>query len=199
MPLATDKTGILTPIQSTGNANDCSITIPSDSGPVVIVLNNLPEIADSKSASYADEGIIGRAMPLKTYSHSENRVISTKLTFFTIQPGDYTTPGTTDYNLAALRALESAVYPRDPSSNNSLAANGLPYSPPPVCSIQCGQLLGNQPLCAVLTRYSVDFPTDVAWDEATLLPYKFTVDCEWHVVYTNSNLPGSDRILGTGR
>jgi hypothetical protein len=156
-----------------------------------ITLNNLPEISDSKSAAYNDEPIIGRSIPLKTYSHSENRVISTKLHFFIIKKEDAKT------NLRNLRLLESAVYPQE----------GGPYKPPQVCQIQCGSLLatsggetqGPLPVCVVLLSYNVTFPTDVAWDKETYCPYKFDVDCQWQVVYAVDDIPWNTNIINRGR
>ena len=55
-------------------------------------MNNLPEISDGKSAAYNDEPIMGRAFPLKTYSHSENRSISMTLHFYAIKKADLQDP-----------------------------------------------------------------------------------------------------------
>jgi hypothetical protein len=168
------------------NISDCYIFIPNFGR---IRLNNLPEISDSKSASYNDEPIIGRSFPLKTYSHSENRVIAMQLHFFVINRNDIA------LNLRYLRALESAVYPRDQQSG----ANA-PFVPPPVCRLKCGNLLADkEEVCCVLKSYSVKFPTDVAWDEDDYLPHKFDVDTNWEVVYRSSDLPGQGRIIRTGR
>lgn len=179
MTLATDGNSDLIPI------DDCVVTIP---GGKPIVLNNLPDLSDSKSAVYNDEAIIGRAIPIKTYSHSENRIISTKLHFFIRKKADAKT------NLNSLRLIQSAVYPQDPN-------NGAEYLPPPVCRIKCGELFSTDegPLCVVLLSYNVTFPTDVAWDRETMCPYKFDVDCQWQVVYSTGDLPNSDRILKSGR
>ena len=35
----------------------------------IVYMNTLPDISDSKSASYADESAIGRTMPFKTYQY----------------------------------------------------------------------------------------------------------------------------------
>jgi hypothetical protein len=177
MPKATTPSGDLI------NLDDCGILIPNFG---ILRLHALPDISDSKSASYADEPIIGRAFPLKTYSHSENRQISMTLHMFVRKQGDIST------NLLSLRALESAVYPREGTS-------GAPFIPPPVCQIKCGELLASEPLCVILKSYSVKFPTDVAWDEETYCPYKFDIDTTWEVVYKSSDLPGQSRILAVGR
>jgi hypothetical protein len=110
-------------------------------------------------------------------------------------------------NIRALRLIESAVYPMDDKR--------FPYRPPPVCRIECGQLLGGaangedrMPLCVILKSYSVQFPTDVPWDNgirggvmsnqaigsATFLPYKFDLTCNWEAVYPSDDLPGQERI-----
>lgn len=177
MPKATRPGGPLIPI------TDCQIEIP---GYGSIVMNNLPDISDSKSASYNDESVPGRSTTMKTFSHSENRTISWTIHFFTVQASDVSE------NLQAMRALESAVYPRE-------GTGGASYLPPPICRLQCGSLLASgQPICAVLKSYSVKFPTDVSWDKDTYLPYKFDVDTQWEVVYTSSDLPGQDRIISSG-
>ena len=60
---------------------NCYIIVP---GAGTITLNNLPDISDSKSAAYDDEPIMGRAFPLKTYSHSENRSTSFTIHLFNL-------------------------------------------------------------------------------------------------------------------
>jgi hypothetical protein len=180
MTKATGPTGLLKDLPN------CYVDIPNYGK---INLNNLPEISDSKSAAYNDETAIGRSQPLKTYSHSDNRVISMQLKFYVGKQEDINT------NLNHLRALESAVYPRDQVGG---AANA-PFVPPPICRIRCGKLLAEDELCCVLQSYSVKFPTDVAWDETFYLPYKFDVDTSWQTVYKSSDLPGQGRILNSGR
>jgi len=160
---------------------NCYIDVPNFQK---IKMKALPELSDSKSASYNDESIMGRAFPLKTYSHSENRAISMTVHFYTIQEKDK------DENLRAMRALESAVYPRE--------QNGMPFVPPVVCKIKCGKLLADEDLCVVLKSYSVKFPTDVVWDTTTYLPYKFDVETTWEVVYKSTDLPGQKKILQSG-
>jgi hypothetical protein len=157
----------------------------SPTPPGAIVMTNLPDLSDAKSASYNDEPIMGRTMPMKTYSHSENRSISLTIHFAATNQDDLS------QNLNDLRALESCVYPRT-------ATSGLPFVPPPVCQIKCGQLLGKSALCVVLKSYSIKFPTDVPWDDITYVPYKFDVDTQWDVVYDTANLPGQERILQLG-
>jgi hypothetical protein len=179
MPKATLQGGPLVEISK------CYIWIPNHGS---IILNNLPDITDGKSAAYNDEPVIGRAMPLKTYSHSENRSISMQLHFFVTQANDVID------NLNDLRALESAVYPRDESSG----ANA-PFVPPPICRIRCGQLLASKDICCILKSYSVKFDPNVVWDEKFFTPYKFDVDTQWEVVYKSADLPGQGRILFTGR
>lgn len=166
------------------NITNCSITIPNGGK---IILNNLPDISDSKSAVYNSEAIIGRSFPLYTYSHSADRTINMVLHFFIVNKGDGLK------NINYLRMIQSAVYPRDGSSS------GTPYQPPPICQIQCGKLLGEQPLCVVLQSYSVKFPPEVAWDEETYCPFRFDVDTSWLTVYTSVDLPNQDRIVSSGR
>jgi hypothetical protein len=157
----------------------CKITITGHT----INLRILPEISDTKKATYADQTIIGRSFPIKTYSHSDNRVITMKLHFLVVKKSDI------QKNIDDLRAIESATYPR----------KGDPYLPPPVCKINCGKMLGEQALCVVLENYNVSFPTNVAWDKDTLCPYYFQVSTTWHVVYSSSSLPNQDKIMMAGR
>jgi hypothetical protein len=170
------NSGSLNPI------NQCKLTISGTD----IVMNNLPEISDTKSANYNNEGIIGRSFPFYTYYYSGDRVINIQIHFFIVEKGD------AQKNLNYLRLIQSAAYPR-------AGSGGAPFSPPEVCSFQCGQLLGNQPLCLILTSYSVKFPTEVAWDENLLVPFRFDVDTSWLTVYTSSDLPNNSRIISSGR
>lgn len=167
---------------------DCTIKIPGGNTSVagsdlIIELNNLPDISDGKSAVYNGESIIGRSFPLYTYSHSAERTISMQLHFFIVDPNDGVK------NLNYLRAIQSAVYPRNGKQSQT------PYQPPPVCKIKCGSLLDNDELCCILQSYSVKFPTEVAWDEATYCPYRFDVDTSWLVVYNTTSLPFQEDIL----
>lgn len=162
---------------------NCYIYVP---GFRKIVMDNLPDISDGKSAQYTPTTIIGRSTPLTTYSHSETRNISWGMHLFVKSAGDVTG------NLEILRVLESCVYPRN---NNGPG----PYSPPVICKIKCGNLLsvGNS-LCVVLRSYSVKFPTDVAWDAGSCTPYKIDIDLSFEVVYSSMDLPGADRIVNSG-
>lgn len=168
----------------------CRITISGKD----IVLKIRPEISDTKKATFADATIIGRSAPIKTYSHSDNRVITMKLHFLVVEEDDI------EKNIRDLWLLESAVYPRHGGSSNGDA----PFLPPPICKLNCGQALGSEPLCCVLENYSVTFPTNVACDPDTLLPYYFEVTTSWHVVYTTSGgsnrsqLPNQERIMNQG-
>ena len=159
-----------------------------------VTLNNLPDLSDTKSAIYNNEGIIGRSFPLYTYSHSGDRQINMQLHFFATEQSDISK------NVQDLRAIQSAVYPREGTS-------GAPYKPPPVCRIQCGQLLSGNPqrdepqddLCVVLQSYSVKFPTEVAWEENFYVPYRFDVETSWLTVYSSEDLPFQEQIYTTGR
>jgi len=176
MPTATDKTCKLKPI-------DCTITVPGagDLQPRI-----LPEVTDSKSATYNDEPIIGRSFPVKTYSHSDNRSIGMKWHIVIVDEE------TKSEAIRQLKAFQSCVYPIDGQGQT-------PYEPPSICTIDCGEILsagsGGATLCVVLKSYSVSYPTDVAWDEDDLIPYKFDIDLQWDVVYATSDLPGSDKII----
>ena len=199
---ATNK-GVLNPIP------DCYIIVPIRGAPATITpgetpgkieLTALPDISDGKSANYSSEDIIGRTAPLYTYSHSGDRSIGMQLHFHVVQEGD------AQRNLGYLRLIESAVYPRE-----GAAGSGAPFRPPVICKLRCGDLLSTREepeLCAILTSYSVKFPTEVAWENTEnpfvnleggqYCPYKFDVDTSWIVVYTNPELPFADRIVQTG-
>lgn len=184
---ATDAKGVLQ--QITG----CSISIPTANGQYLLIPRILPEITDSKSASYTDEIVIGRSTPIKTYSHSDNRVFSIKWKFLLVDDV------TKNEAINGLKAIQSCVYPYNST------AKSAPYGPPAICTLTFGRLFatGNtKSACAILKRYSVSYPTDVAWDgddnaqaPATFLPYKFDVDMEWEVVYASVNLPGREKII----
>lgn len=184
MPAATTIGGALVAIPN------CYIKIPRPPGPWIeseftLQFKILPEISDSKSASYSDEPVMGRSSPVKTYSHSDNRQITMLIHMMVTSPEDLS------YNLEALRAVQSAVYPRHGMNS--------PFVPPPVCRIKCGRLLAETDLCVVLKNYNVKFPTEVAWDEDSFVPFKFDIDTSWEVVYKSSDLPGSERIFQVGR
>lgn len=172
---STTKFGKLLPIP------ECTIDIDG----AIIDLYILPDISDSKGASYADETIIGRSFPVKTYSHSENRAISMELHFMALKKDDI------EKNLNYLKLIQSATYPRN-------GTGGSPYLPPPLCQIKCGRLLGDDGVCCILKNYSVKFDPQMVWDNETLLPYKFDVSTSWEVVYASSDLPGQEMIMDTG-
>jgi hypothetical protein len=159
-----------------------------------VKMNNLPDISDTKNAIYNPEGIIGRSFPLYTYSHSGDRSLNIQIHFFAVDPEDV------QDNIQDLRAIQSAVYPRE-------GIGGAPYRPPAICRISCGSLLagnpnsssGPEPLCCSLQSYSVKFPTEVAWEESTYMPYRFDVDTSWLTVYTSDKLPFASRIYKSGR
>jgi hypothetical protein len=174
MAKATDAAGNLNTIRK------CVIKIPKIGQ---ILMDNLPDISDSKSASYTDEVAIGRSSPFKNYSHSDNRTIAWTCHFIIQQAGD------DERFLEYLRMLEACTYP---FINDT---GGAPYAPPPICQIQCGRLLGENPLCAILKSYSVKFDTSVPWAENSLMPYKTDVDLQFDVVYNQSELPGADTIM----
>lgn len=175
---------------------DCQIVIPgagptnpynsSRRDPGIIKMNNLPDISEGKSAVYNNESIMGRSFPLYTYSHSSDRTISIQIHLFITKPGDGRR------NLNYLRMIQSATYPREKQG-------GASYLPPPVCTIKCGNLLADQPLCVLLQSYNVKFPPDVAWEEETYCPYKFDIDTSWLVVYSSDDLPDQSRIVESGR
>lgn len=194
MPAATRYGGALNPIKNCYliiPCEECRVTTESGGSRSLkefeLRFKVLPDISDSKSVSYNDETVIGRASPLKTYSQSDNRTISMQIHMVVSSEEDV------EYNLQALRAIQSAAYPRN-------GAQGEPFIPPPICRLKCGKLLSSdQDLCVILKNYSVKFPTEVAWDEETFVPFKFDIDTSWDVVYKSAELPGQDRIFNSGR
>lgn len=177
----------LTRIGGDQPSSQCYIKV----GGTTLYMNILPEITDSKSAAYSDEPGIGRTMPFKSYSNSENRSISWTA-HFVLQDDvyDMTNPTSERAIFEYLKTLESAVYPRDSESSS--------YRPPPICELRCGQLLSSpyRPLHAVMRNYSVRFDTAVPWRDGSLLPYKLDVEMNFDVVYDQTNLPGQEKILG---
>lgn len=190
MPAATIRGGALKSIPG------CWIIIPCEkcergdyvkNNEFTLSFKVLPEISDTKSVTYNDESVIGRASPIKTYAQSDNRTLSVTIHMIVSTSEDI------PYNIAALRAIQSAAYPRK-------GENGAPFIPPPICRMKCGDLLSDgQELCVILKNYSVKFPTEVAWDEETFVPYKFDIETSWDVVYKSAELPGQDRIFQSGR
>ena len=192
-PKATDRQGQLNEIK------DCSLVIPgtqfSGGG---IRFHTLPIISDSKGAKWNDDPVMGRATPLTTYSHSDIRIITVDIPLIATNDGSAITPGSFLYNKAILKAIESAAYPRGPTA-------GFPYVPPPICKFRCGQLLtgtqagDKESLCVVLDNYNVKFDTNVPFDPATLIPFKFNISTKWRVVYQSDYLPNQNRIWKIGK
>ena len=187
------QTGSLNPL--TSKYGKCRITFGKDyygeettSSLRTIVFDNLPDISDTKSTVYNNEGVIGRSLPLYTYSHSGDRNINIQMHFFVVDEADEWR------NLHNLRLIQSAAYPQKGDGQ-------LPYKPPQICKIRCGELLAaeGEPICAALQSYSVRFPTEVAWSEDNFCPYRFDVDTSWLVVYSSEDLPYSSRIIWEGR
>lgn len=162
---------------------DCYIEIPIGDVVKTIYLNNLPEITIAKTSQFNDEVVQGRATPIKTYSHSDNKVITMQLHLISNSANEMRN------NIENLRALESALYPR-----SGLGMN-LAYRPPPVCFIKCGEIFGKSGICVLLTSFSARMPTDLVWDRTTLLPRKVDVDLQWHAVYKPNNLPNQEKIF----
>lgn len=180
---ATNSTGNLNFLTDLQGSRECYIRAKIGDQTKEVVMYILPDISDSKQASYADETGIGRSAPLKIFSHSETRTISWTAHFHSA------TKKMSGQNMENLRIIEALVYPDDA---RTLAG------PPPIARIKCGNLLGVTELCAVLKSYTVKFPTDVAWDPDTFLPIKFDVDMSFEVVYETISLPGATKILNFG-
>lgn len=149
-----------------------------------IKMKILPDVSDSKQATYSDMTAIGRSSPMKSYSHSDNRTISWTVHFMVTQEQDKLE---ISENIAM---LQSAVYPK--GKNDEL------YSPPPLCKIKCGggsEELGSKEMCTILKSYSLKFPTDVAWDDELYLPYKLDMELQFEVVYNTDEFPYAEDIF----
>lgn len=178
---ATLPSGVLVPIP------DCFIDIPDLS--ITIPMKILPDISDGKSATYSDESGIGRSMPFKSYTNSDNRSIGWTIHWVICKDGDQ------ENIIEWMRALEACVYPQDGDGR------ATPYAPPPICKLQCGELLSSKdagPICAVLKSYSIKYDPSVPWDEESLLPYKLDIDLQFDVIYNQAELPGAMKILESG-
>lgn len=151
---------------------------------ITIRFKILPEITDGKRTSFIGEPIQGRTSPLKTYSHSEERIVNITMHFILAGEDD------AELHLEYLRWIQSAVYPRE--RENFL------YLPPPVCEFKCGALLGEEPLTIVLQSYNVKYPVNVAWEPVYHIPMKFSIDTTWETVYRSDELPGQERIINWG-
>ena len=177
---ATTDTGILRFI------DDCYIQVGS-SAPIQMYI--MPDISDGHDAAYNQQTGIGRSLPAYTFGNGGPRNISWTIHLY----ADY--PERLQLNLQTLRIIESCTYPR-------IGAGNLPFTPPSICKIKCGPMLGDYPLAAVLKSYSVSFPTDIMWSERIgnfgPIPYKFDITCQFEVVYDASQLPGAERILTEG-
>jgi hypothetical protein len=166
---------------------NCYVRIVGSGIDMKILMQSLPDISDGKSATYTDESAIGRSTPFKTYSNSDNRAISWTAHYIVTKKTDI--PLLFGY----IRAIQSTVYP---FNNKEAETGGAPYSPPPICQIECGKLLSHSgPLNAVMKNYSIKFDTSVPWDEETLLPYKFDIDMTFDVIFNQSSLPGANLIF----
>ena len=179
---ATVEGGALKPIDG------CSLIIPKfgDFPGKEVFFNILPDISDSKTASYSTDLVMGRSSPMKSYVASDERQIGIVFHFIVAGRSDIYT------NIETVRMIQAMAYPRD--SDDKL---GVPFIPPPVCSFWCGRLLSSSTnrLCVVLKNYSLKIPTDVAWDADLLCPVKFDLDTNWDVVYASSELPGANKII----
>lgn len=180
--IATTNTGQLNAIP------DCYIRAQG----LYVYMYSLPSISDQKGANYNSEDGMGRTMPFKTFNAGTARTIRWKCTFVSYDADSISR------NISYLRILEACVYPRrDP-------ANVIPYVPPVILSIRCGDLLANDgvELNVVMLSYSTSFPTEQVWNTdypfGKYLPMKLDVDLDFDVVYDSRYLPGAERILQLG-
>ena len=157
----------------------------------MILFEVLPEITENKAATYNDEMILGRSSPVKTFAHSDNRVITMTMNFVATHESDFIR-----YR-QYLFAIGGAAHPR--------YLDG--YAPPPVCKIKVGGILGSFPsgVDAVLRNY--DFNTDPTafwWDRraidsldrnAQYMSMRFSINTNWDVVYSYESLPHYHDVL----
>lgn len=151
----------------------------------------LPEITENKAATYNDEMILGRSSPVKTFAHSDNRVITMTMNFVATHNSDFIR-----YR-QYLFAIAGATHPRYRDG----------YAPPPICKIKVGGILGSYPggVDAVLRNY--DFNTDNTafwWDRratdnadrnAQYVSMRFSINTNWDVVYSYETLPSYSDVL----
>jgi hypothetical protein len=178
---------------------DCYIRVAIGNLNEIIYMNNLPDISDSHDAVYNDQNGPGRSMPIKTFGNGGPRVITWTITFIS------ETEQKAAENVRKMRILQSCTYPR------TITSNTMPYTPPPVLKIRCGELLrsglfGSEDieLCVVLKSYSVKYPKDVPWQEYmdvpgggrsfSYIPYKFDLALTFEAVYSTDDMPGQERI-----
>lgn len=176
---ATERFGQLKELPS------CDIIIP---GAEKIQLYVLPEMSDRKGLNYEDLPVVGRALPITTFSHGENRTVTMKIHLLTLNEEG---PNSIKDNMRILRTLQSMAYPRNGDA-------GRPYLPPPLAQIRVGSRLTSQSggyVCAMLREVNVTYPTDVAVDPVTMLPYKFEIDLTWQIVFPSNQLPGHETIM----
>jgi len=164
---------------------DCYIKI----GDLPIQMYIMPDISDSHNASYSKTNGTGRSLPTYTFSNGDARTISWSMHLFA------DSENTLNYNLKILRLIESLTYPRT-------VARTVPFLPPNIVKLKCGEVLGSYEICAVLQSYSVKFPTDVPWSAPqngnSYIPYKIDIDLNFEAVYDAGTLPGSERIITDG-
>lgn len=185
MAKATLRNGKL--VEINGELPDCYIEIMGEQSKK-IYMDILPDIGDSKSAEYQNESGIGRASPFTIYKNSSMRTISWTCHFVVQSESSNDDSKSVNKIIENVRALQSACYPKDDYGQ-----------PPPICHLKCGDLLDSgDGVCAVLKSYSLKFDTSVPWDEGSLIPYKLDIDLTFDVVYDQSQLPISSRILQTG-
>jgi hypothetical protein len=166
------------------NIGDTLLNFLTNTG--LITFNAMPTISDTKAAKYTEDFVMGRATPITSYSYSQARMVDFDIPLIALKSSDF------QKNLAIVRLLESLTYPVD------MKGQAPPFVPPPVCTIQCGQILGKNPLCVVLETYSLKIDPSVPLDPITLLPIKFSISTRWRVVYNSENLPGQERIITSG-
>lgn len=162
------------------NIDDIYIQVKSTK----IIAYILPDVSDSKGASYADENAIGRSTPFKNYSFSENRVIQWNHHWIV------DTRDRIDQILREIRILQSLVYP---------SSETKPYAPPNLAKLKLGNILDDKKeLCCILKTYSLKYPTDVPWyndsGKNVSIPYKVDMDLSFEVVYDNSAKSGGDKL-----
>lgn len=167
---------------------DCYIRI----GDFKMYMYNMPDISDSHNATYNTQNGTGRSLPTYTFSYGGDRTISWTIHFYADSQKRLL------WNLDMLRLLESLTYPRTETRS-------MPFVPPQIVKLKCGEVLGSYEICAIVESYSVKFPVDVPWSlpgylnqGKSYIPYKFDVDLSMKAVYDSGTLPGSERIITDG-
>lgn len=183
-------TNFLATIPETGQLKkipNCSLILPFEvigTNSNEITFYSLPEISESKSATYPDEELMGRSSPINIYSKSDHRSISiTMHLYVTVQEE-------IEINLNIIRAISSLVYPEYSDED---------WRPPNIVYFNCGKLLSENRVPLLLKDYNVNYATDVQWfydeEKNIYMPLHVSIKTSWNIVYSWESLPGWQDVI----